>query len=165
MHLQHHVSDLRIHQPKWHKACYSSFTSKLNIQRVVERSHRQKPPQRPGTSQPLPEASPITHGLVPNVAWKQCVYCQTRTKKESLQQVLIENASSIIHGHAENNYALKCRIGVNDLIAYEAHYHSSCRRTGDREPSPGAPDTDDPRKSSCMSHISMLEAGLSAGNV
>ncbi len=28
---------------------------------------------------------------------------------------------------AKTNYKLKCEIGDNDLIAYEAHYHAYCK--------------------------------------
>ena len=35
--------------------------------------------------------------------------------------------SKFIHHCAKTDYALKCCVGENDLIAYKAHYHKSCK--------------------------------------
>ena len=45
-----YLKELETHEPKWHKTCYASFTSKANIQSLVNRSgHDGK--QGPSTSE------------------------------------------------------------------------------------------------------------------
>ena len=121
--LEDHISNLTECSPEWHKNCYSSFTSKPNIQRVVDRAQKVGE-NAPGASSKVDiteETCTLTRRLVPNVDWKKCIYCQTRKKNEVVHQVMSQNTSDAIHEHALYNHSLKCRIGENDLIAYEAH--------------------------------------------
>ena len=123
-HSFHNVPDILSHQPKWHKECYSSFTSKSNIQKVVKRALRCKPQQGSGSSQLLPNVSRITRKSALYVDWKMCIYCQKWKKREELHKVLSENGSEIIHHHARTNNDLKCSISLDNLIDNDAHYHS-----------------------------------------
>ena len=123
--LQHDVGYLSESSPKWHRSCYGSFTSKTNIQRVLSRC-QDKPVQ---FSEELPSSStstPLTRNIVQHVDWNMCIFCQKR-KREPIHQVMSMQVQSSIHQIASVDYKLKCRIGDNDLIAYEAHYHSWCK--------------------------------------
>ena len=80
--LEDHILNLIEYEPKWHKNCYASFTSKVNIQRVVDRAQnaRENAPGPSSKVDPIEETSTLTRRLVPNVDWKKCIYCQTRKK-------------------------------------------------------------------------------------
>ena len=62
----------------------------------------------------------------------KCVFCQKR-KRESVHQVHSVEMNRFIHQCAKTDYALKCRVGENDLIAYKAHYHKSCKIAANRK--------------------------------
>lgn len=124
------VDSLSENNPKWHKACYASFTSKVNLQNVIERHQRnQLLGEQPGPSHKTPEQeenAPLTRKIVQHVNWKLCIFCQQR-KRDTIHLVQSEGVQNLIRQKADFDYKLKCRIGANDLIAYEAHYHKSCK--------------------------------------
>ena len=58
--------------------------------------------------------------------WAQCIYYQS-WKWEKLHQVQSDDVAGVIRKQASFDKALKYRIGENDVIAYEAHYHWTCK--------------------------------------
>ena len=61
--LSPYLKELETHEPKWHKTCYASFTSKANIQSLVNRSgHDGK--QGPSTSETPEVMQPMTRQIV-----------------------------------------------------------------------------------------------------
>lgn len=56
----------------------------------------------------------------------ECIFCQ-RSKRENFHLVQSFGVHNLIHKCIAEDYALKCRTGQNDLVAYEAHYHKTCR--------------------------------------
>ena len=77
--------------------------------------------------------------------------------------------NKLIHTCAATDYALKCRIGQNDLVAYEAHYHKSCRLTALRKCESGSgsavESSDDPKKAAFTKLVAIISHGLKNGCV
>ncbi len=119
---------------KWHKRCYASFTSSNNVERIkkwFEKTLRESRPTTPDLASTC--TTPITRKSVPNVDWKGCIFCQSRIKGKQLHRVETALVESSIKEIAKTNYMLKCKIGENDLIAYEAHYHAYCKTKEERK--------------------------------
>lgn len=132
-HLHKNLDNLVTNNGMWHKSCYASFTSQQNIKHLVEwhcktdsYTHQPKPSVSSGQ-----DNSSLTISAVAGVDWKLRIFCQKRTWKH-LQQVMTDVVNSSIREIANKDYKLKCLIGINDLIAYEAHYHKSCKVKAER---------------------------------
>ena len=170
------VDSLTDNKPKWHKSCYASFTSKVNLHSITKRHNQKKPDERLHSD--APDAYPtLTRIAVPQVRklnifktvlslhiyvscllspysslqenniffqvdWKKCIFCQSR-KREVIHLVQSFEVHERIHRCAAADYALKCRIGQNDLVAYEAHYHKCCKVKAERKPLPNSYDVSD----------------------
>ena len=117
--LQHEIETLNDANPMWHRSCYGTFTSKTNIQRL----HDRRQSCSYGKASPC---KPLTRNVVHHVNWGLCIFCQKR-KREGTHQVMSKEVQHSICASADMDFKLKCRIGDNDLIAYEAHYHASCK--------------------------------------
>ncbi|KAG0711672.1 hypothetical protein GWK47_002241 [Chionoecetes opilio] len=130
--LPYMTADCSSKQPKWHKSCYASFTSSNNI-RVAQKRHQQTNPSALDKNSPgaCTSSRSLTRVAVPKVDWNKCIYCQCR-KREKIHQVQSDEVEMAIYTHAKYDASLKCKIGENDLKAYEAHYHSSCKYQAER---------------------------------
>lgn len=116
-------------QPKWHKSCYATFTNQTNID-FVKKRHTENTAAL-AVTEASTSTRPLTRTIIPKVDWKQCIYCQIR-KREKVHQVQSDEVEARIRHHSQYDYTLKCKIGENDLISYEAHYHSSCKHKADK---------------------------------
>ena len=93
--LQDEIVNLEGHDPKWHKSCYASFTSSVNIQRLQQRS------KRCGDDEVLKQEDvPLTRKVVPDVNWERCIFCQTK-KREALHQVQSMDVQGSIYNVAK----------------------------------------------------------------
>lgn len=111
----------------------------------------------------------LTRKLVQNVDWKKCIYCQSR-RRDTLHQAQPMEVNKTIKDAALRDYKIKCRIGENYLIVYEAHYRRSCRLKAYRELAnlTGKPSSDhplEPQKSAFYSFVGILEDGFQHGHV
>ena len=154
---------------KWHKRCYASYTSRNNVERIEKRFEKTLCESRPTTpDQTSTYTTPITRKTVPSVDWKGCIFCQSRIKGKQLHRVETKLVEHAIQEIAKTNYKLKCKIGDNDLIAYEAHYHAYCK-TKEERGDINSTDTGEPmstaQKNAFASLISQLDEGLCKGHV
>jgi hypothetical protein len=115
------MPELASKEPVWHKSCYASFRSKQNLLIITKRNSVDEQPDQPDNAN-----VPTTRTEVPKVDWTKCIFCQS-CKRENVHQVQSKEVHRAINKIAEQDHYLKCRIGDNDLIAYEAHYHKSCK--------------------------------------
>ena len=74
---------------------------------------------------------PTTRSEVLKVDWTKCIFCQSR-KHDKIHLVQTINVDTAIKKIAVTNHIIKCRIGQNDLIAYETHYHKSCKHQAEK---------------------------------
>ena len=125
------MNNLEDNEPLWHKICYSSFTSKQNVQTVTKRTVSADSDASTSTIPLAPEGT-ATHRDIQKVNWKKSIFCQSK-KLEAPHQVQSMEVEKVIKHIAIFNYKVKCRIGENDLIAYEAHYHNSCKYKESKE--------------------------------
>lgn len=146
-------------QPKWHKSCYASFTNRINIDLVKKRHSDMSPVVN--TEDASCSTRPRTRILIPKVDWKKCIYCQSR-KREKVHQVQSDDVESTIKDHAKYDENLKCRIGVNDLISYEAHYHRYCKYKANRATRSDETENIDP---SLEQLILILDDGFQRGHI
>ena len=153
------VDHLLSKQPKWHKSCYASFTNRSNIDLVKKRHSDMSP--FVNTDGASGSTRPQTRIIVPKVDWKKCIYCQSR-KRDKVRQVQSDEVEATIKGHAKFDENLKCRIGENDLISYEAHYHPSCKYKANR---PTDPDVNSKIDPSLDQLILILDAGFKRGHI
>ena len=116
---------------KWHKSCYATFTRQQHINRLEDHQKMQKMPLLQAVES-TSYVRPLTRTTVPGVDWKLCIFCQCRTR-QNLHQVISYSANNSILDVARTDYKLKCRIGENDLIAFEALYHKSCKLKAERK--------------------------------
>lgn len=170
--LQPHTrEDLSAKNPKWHRSCYASFTSSNNI-RLARNRKQETNMLAPDNNVPCAETSSrsLTRTAVPKVDWNKCVYCQTQ-KRENVHQVQSAEVEHEIQTQAKFDNSLKCKIGENDLIAYEAHYHSSCKYQASRNMTNLQQLKDRTQPSTCGRDIAleklvqMLDIGFSSGHV
>ena len=78
--------------------------------------------------------------------------------------------NEVIHKCAETDHALKCKIGQNDLVAYEAHYHKNCKRKAVRRCTVATTDSsdsskEDPKKAAFTKLVTIIDQGLKNGHV
>lgn len=118
----------------WHKKCYSQFTHQGHIDRLEKKLQKTNQPKECYDAKQQEDISSqgarvSMRSTIPRVNWQLCIFCQKRNDSKRLCQVLTFESSKCIHNLAQYNQELKCRIGAEDLIAVEAHYHPSCRRS------------------------------------
>ncbi len=119
---------------KWHKRCYTSFTSRNNVERIEKRFEKTLCECRTTTPDLTSTCTtPITRKSVPSVDWKGCIFCQSMIKGKQLHRVETTLVESSIKEITKTNNKLKCKIGDNDLIACEAHYHAYCKTKEERK--------------------------------
>ena len=75
--------------------------------------------------------------------------------------------SKFIHHCAKTDHALKCSVGENDLIAYEAHYHKSCKIAANRKAGTKVSHEviSDPHKQPLEELVRILQLGFQNGSV
>ena len=69
-----------------------------------------------------------------------------------------------INNHAKFDKNLKCKVGENDLIAYEAHYQSSCKfKVGQSAPHISSTNNDTKANAALEPHFEKLIDILNSG--
>lgn len=106
---------------KWHKSCYSTYTSNENARYQVE-----IPPQEVI----IPPSTPTLRSTTASTNWKLCLVCQQGKCKgeKDLTQVVTKQVYSTLMQAAEHRWdeQMITRIRNEDLIAVEAKYHRGC---------------------------------------
>lgn len=109
----------------WHRNCYSSFTSKRNIDHLEKKLLKERE-----TEHRLRESSSFGIGVSSlrkkNFIIERCVVCQKLSKIKKVSQLMTTNADRRIRMIADKNPTIFERIGANDLIAMEVKFHVSC---------------------------------------
>lgn len=110
---------------RWHRNCYSSFTSLKNIYTALKlKVHVEST----STSDEYHKVNNLRcHKPTFNI--NLCVFCQRVKKGKSVSQVLTTNISSKLHKIATVDTHLFEKINTLDLIAREVKYHSNCFAT------------------------------------
>ena len=126
-----YIANLLDNKPRWHKSCYATFTSKINLQSIQDRTSKGENTDALGLS--TSSNVVLTRHAVQDVDWSKCIFCQKRRKIENVHQVQSVDVEDAFHQFAEHDYSLKCKIGVTDLIESKAHYHESCKLKAHRE--------------------------------
>ena len=164
--LSPYISNLLDNKPRWHKSCYATFTSKVNLQSIQDRSTKKENTDslRPSTSSKVV----LTRHAVQDVDWAKCIFCQKRKKTEKVHQVQSVDVKDAFHQFTEHDYSLKCKIGVSDLIMSKAHYHNTCKLKAQRDYA-NATEKDELQLDFSTSAfdrlISMLDDGFKKGHV
>ena len=158
---------------RWHKDCYSSFTSKNKILRIRKHEPAKALPgsstsavTEPGQSSSSSASS--RRRAKPAINWLLCMFCQTLGKKKVHRVQTLEKSGEILE-YANTDPVMRLRLsGVNDLIAAEGCYHLSClisfeRRSAKVKSSRAQQELQDDE---CMLKLCRnLGAGLSRGHV
>lgn len=162
--LKLHITDLASKTPVWHKTCYASFTSKHNLE-AIEKTHSDETASA-AIDQPTEDddTKRITRTEVVKVDWTKCIFCQGR-KRERVIQVQSLEVHSAIHKAAKRNPSLKCRIGENDLVAYEAHYHKSCKYKAEKTTVSTSVETEKTVDIAWSKLLEILDFGFDQGHV
>lgn len=107
---------------KWHKSCYSSYTSNENVRYQVS----EIPPQEVT----IPPSTPTLRSTTASINWKLCLVCQqVKCKGEKdLTLVVTKQVFTTLMQAAEHrrDEQMLTRIRNEDLIAVEAKYHRGC---------------------------------------
>jgi hypothetical protein len=103
---------------KWHKDCFSGFTSSLHLNRLKAKYDKANAPS--GQTENIVDPTNETTGVlsrsgVPQMEWNKCLFCQ---ESGSLRQVqTLETSEKIIKG-SQNHLLLQYRLaGISDLVA------------------------------------------------
>lgn len=154
-------------QLKWHKTCFSSFTSSSNLKSVQRQFEQAHAPNR--TEQKVTKSTSfLSRRLVPAVEWDKCVFCQE--SGGNLSQVLTFGTSNKILEASECDLILGCRLaGVSDLVAAEVKYHLNCYskalRQVDKVNQQNPHDKSPFNKTCLITVIKELQNGLKQGNI
>lgn len=156
---------------RWHKNCYSSFSSKSKLDRLKKRHE---------TSSGLSSASattdhsastssaPTTRSSKSAINWSLCMFCQMVGKRKVHRVQTFEKSTDIIE-HAKTDPVMSIRLsGVSDLIAAEGCYHLGCLIAFERRSVHVKTSTDqqEPQVDDCMMKVCRdLGVGLSRGHV
>lgn len=107
----------------------------------------------------------MTRAFVPKVEWTQCIYCHSR-KRDKLHQVQSDDVAAVIRKRASCDETLKCRIGENDIIAYEAHYHRVCKDNAEKNLCHSQSDKKSTKPDAPLTNLTnILDKGLQRGNI
>ena len=114
---------------KWHKNCYSLFTSEMHIQRLQKKAEESIVSETKVTE----PASRSGRRSVAPVDWKKCMFCQT-DKREELHNIEYMKKSVQIMEDAKFDTIMRVRLsGISDLPAAEGKYHLPCLVTFERK--------------------------------
>jgi len=107
---------------KWHKSCYSSYTSNENVKYFAVTP--------PSQTDDIPSLTPMLRSTTCSTNWQLCFVCQKGKCKgeKDLAQVASQQVSSTMLRSAEyrNDEEMIRRIRNEDLIAVKAKYHRGC---------------------------------------
>ena len=112
---------------KWHKDCFSGFTSSYHLQRLKSKFDKAN---APSPCQTVRTSASRISGIVlmsslPQMQWDKCMFCQNSLG--ALSQVQTLEASGKILKGSKNNLHLQYRLaGISDLVAVEGNYHLKC---------------------------------------
>ena len=122
--LQPDLDKLLEYGAKWHKNCYSTFTSQEKLERIKQ---KQSVVDHPSSSQCNDRRTRSTQERDP--MWQNCLICGKSGK--ALCQIMTYQAGEKLCNAADkrNDEDVKCRLGDYDLIAYEGKYHKTCYQT------------------------------------
>lgn len=107
---------------KWHKTCYSSFSSEHHIKRLQKKADESNEAETQGNE---PAFRSGRRSLEP-IDWKKCMFCQS-VKREDLHNIEYMKKSKQIMEDASLDPVMRVRLsGISDLLAAEGKYHLSC---------------------------------------
>lgn len=160
---------------KWHKSCYSNFTSEFKLCRLrKQRSAHVHIDTCTGDSEhDSPSLSgqqrPTRRSCQSPMDWKLCMFCQRTSDKKKLHSVTTFAKSATVLDYAQADPVMSRRLaGVSDLIAAEACYHLSCWVTFERQckPNTSTAESDGDTRDVCFDNLCVdIKAGLSCGHV
>ena len=156
---------------KWHKSCYSVFTSKTNISRL--RAKRQGSGTNSADQQCIDVIpQPIRRSSQGAVDWKLCMFCQKclkgRSQKGRLHMVQTLEKSAELIEYSKNDPVMSTRLaGVCDLVAAEACYHLPCMIRFERQCKQKQPSfAEEGQRDFCLNQLCVyLIRGLGRGHV
>jgi hypothetical protein len=116
---------------RWHKDCYSSFTSKQKRERL--KNNFLKEQQKASmVNESLSivtetEVQRTSRTTVKEVNWLQCILCQKDDKVGKLHNIMQSEFSKKVIAYCQHDLVMRVRLAcVNDLIAAEGKYHQRC---------------------------------------
>lgn len=111
-----------VEQLRWHKSCFSLFTSKTLIERLQQK--------RQISRQQISESSTsntMLRSSTASVKWDLCIFCQDTKPKETLSSVTTFKMSDQILEFSKYDQEAHLRLaGISDLIAAEGKYYANC---------------------------------------
>ena len=118
----------------WHRECYSDFTHKGKIERLIEKRKNEGNPSKRRRTDDNSENSSTSASLTRSsrttsvpMDWSLCIFCQCTKAREQLVSISSFNVSNSILESSHLDYIMRVRLaGVNDLIATEGKYHKKC---------------------------------------
>jgi len=113
---------------KWHKNCYSSFTSISNIQCAEKRYLKNFQNKCQSKDDMLQSTSGVSRRQSSSsVDWEKCMFCQNVEKNEKLHNVMTLEKSTKLLQLSKGDPIMNVRLSnVNDLVAAEGKYHQKC---------------------------------------
>ena len=107
---------------KWHKSCYSAFTSDHHIQWLQKKASESKASDTQATE----STSRSGRRSIDPVDWTKCMFCQC-VKREDLYNIEYMKKSKQIMEDTSLDPVMRVRLsGISDLPAAEGNYHLSC---------------------------------------
>ena len=100
---------------RWHKTCYSNFSSESKLQRL--RKQCQTSTSIASTSCPCTSSTPKRHSCQAAIDWSLCMFCQSHNNKEVHRVETLEKSADILERTATDPVMSIRLSGVSDLIA------------------------------------------------
>ena len=117
------------HGAKWHKGCYSTFTSSMLLARITSKRLKDSSSADVQTSTTFSGSLQLTRSQENDPKWEHCLICGKGGR--DLCQIRTFQASDRLRLAAteRKDDVVLLRIGNYDLIAVEGKYHRSCYQT------------------------------------
>lgn len=155
---------------KWHKDCFSGFTSPHHLQRLKRKFDNANAPSPCQTAEKSASRF-VSRSSLPRMQWDKCMFCQSPGGALSQVQTL-ETSAKILIG-SKNDLYLQYRLaGISDLVAAEGKYHLKCysKFVKQQSSNENAEECSDcgllTLNQACLNTvIDELEAGLEKGNI
>ena len=146
----------------WHRQCYSDFTNEGHIQRVLKRKS-----DNHDESEAVPSSKAARRSSTQPIDWAKCMFCQTDSKKEALNQVLTFQTSQKLLEQALLDKEMSCRFaGISDSIAAEGKYHLKCYSRFQRKMQAAKNDEEGDASVRCFEEVMrLLDKQLSEGHI
>ena len=100
---------------RWHKTCYSNFSSESKLQRL--RKQCQTSTSIASTSCPCTSSTPKRHSCQAAIDWSLCMLCQSHNNKEVHRVETLEKSADILERTATDPVMSIRLSGASDLIA------------------------------------------------